>query len=287
MTNNAEPEQVPRSSGPNLPVKMGVREFGDLLIRTQDLDPAYVGLYGARLPPDQLYRWLLAYWCFYHVGLASWLSESIGDTYWRWMQEAAANVTHPPNPRYERWPRAAERRHFRGQKCVDAVESLRLMSGNVPEFLVRGLTSCRTDKAIMTVVQSWPLFGPWIAFKAADMLERCAGVPVKFDTNLGLMYEEPRLGLRMLIDTPPGDEFNSLSDAYNQLLLHFRSHLAPPAMDRTCGPQEVETVLCKWKSYMGGHYHIGKDINDHRNALEGWGATAEKMRAAMPQRVQL
>lgn len=283
--------------------KIGVREFGDLLIKTQDLDPTYVGLYGAHLEKDQLYRWLLAYWCFYHVGLACWLSENTGKQYWSYMRMAAENVKPTPHPRYERWPRAAERRHFRGQKCVNAIESMWLMSEeglkssgdqaafyNSAEFLVRGLTSCRTDKAVMRVVQTWPMFGPWIAFKAADMLERCAGVPVKFDANLGLMYEEPRRALGILVSEEhgglngyPGHDHTWW---YNNLSMYFRARLAPPARDRTCGPQEVETVLCKWKSYMGGHYHIGKDIRDHREALVGWGPTAERMLAAMPEEVK-
>jgi hypothetical protein len=273
--------------------KIGVREFGDLLIKTQDLDPTYVGLHGAGLEVAQLSRWLLAYWCFYHVGLASWLSEHTNKDYWRWMGEAAANIARPPNARYERWPRAPERRHFRGQKCVDAVDWL---SKKEPEHWVGMFLDAPnrvrnagawTDKQVMKKVQDWPLFGPWIAFKVADMLERCAGVPVKFDPNIALMYDEPRAGLGLCqLHSPPEYAHLSQTDWYNALSLYFRARLAPPARDRTCGPQEVETVLCKWKSYMGGHYHLGKDITDHRNALDGWGITADRIKKAMPEEVK-
>ena len=36
--------------------------------------------------------------------------------------------------------------------------------------------------------------------------------------------------------------------------------------------QEVETVLCKWKSARKGHYWIGLDTRDHRAQLSEWGA---------------
>ena len=267
--------------------KMGVKEFGDQLILTQDLDPTYVGLYHAKLPEGQLCRWLLAYWCFYHVGSASWLSEQEGADFWLWMRRAAENETYTPVAGKERWPRAPERRHFRGQKCVDAVDWMK-STKCCPEDFVRSLfagSGTLNEEHVIKEVRSWPQFGPWIAFKAADMLERVMGIPVQFDPKIGLMYEEPRKALHMVIDQPPGTEFNTVADAYASLSDYFRLKLAPPAMDRRCGPQEVETVLCKWKSYMGGHYYIGKDIHDHRNSLKNWGETAACILNHMPQEV--
>ncbi len=283
--------------------KMSVTEFGDLLIRTQDLDPAYVGLRGAALGRDQLCRWLLAYWCFYHVGAACYLSENEGSSFWKGMLIAAENTEAPRvtdrtiKAEVERWPRAAERRHFRGKKCVDAVECLFNRYLGHPEQPVQNLinlgnSATPTEKVIMNKVQTWPMFGPWIAFKAADMLERVAGVPIKFDANLGLMYEEPRAALDILVELGPdagkpvGAGDWTREQWYNALSMYFRAKLAPPGRDRVCGPQELETVLCKWKSYMGGHYHVGKDIKDHRGALAGWGSTAASMLAAMPEEVQ-
>lgn len=274
-------------------------DFGDQLIRTRDLDPLYVGLVGAGLPEPQLCRYLLAYWCFYHVGLAAWLSQAEGWDFWHFMLVAAKNLDEPgmrpldvgvwpgvQSPaKLDRWPRAAERRHFRGTKCVRAVEWLRDNGG--PEDWVRSLSRPPLDdKSVMKVVQGWPQFGPWIAFKAADMMERVYGAPVSFNQDIGLMYEEPRAGLRMLIDLP-GSGFNTLADAYGKLLTYFSAHAAPPTYlrPRWCGAQEVETVLCKWKSMKGGYYHVGKDIREHRAALAGWGSTAERILAAYPAEV--
>lgn len=261
--------------------KLDIQEFGDALLRTQDLDPVYVGLVGAKLSRPQMARWLLAYWCFYHVGVASWLSAWEDQDYWYWMLIAARNNSSPRDVqlRFDRWPRAAERRHFRGVVCVRAVEWL---SQFRPEELVMGLAASglRTEKELMAVVKVWPLFGPWIAFKAADMMERVWGLPLKFDQDLALLYAEPRAALDMLASSSG----KSAATVYHKLLTYFGPRLAPPG-GRKCGPQEVETILCKWKSQMGGHYHVGKDIHEQRMALQGWGRTAQLVLDAYPQDV--
>jgi hypothetical protein len=261
---------------------MDIIPFGRALLDTRDLDPVYVAIHGAKLPEPQLCRLLLAYWCFYH------LSEQEGPNYWQAMRVAAENILSPRDAQHGlpagRWPRGAERRHFRGDKCVRAV---RYLSTHQPEIIVRNLVdTCRSDEGIMRKVQKWPMFGPWIAFKAADMLERVYGAPIKFNPKIGLMYDEPRMGLDMLL-LQPGNEgrFLGRTSAYEHLLREFARRQAPPALDRPCGPQEVETILCKWKSHMGGHYWVGKDIHEVRSGLEGWGDTARAMQKACPSEV--
>lgn len=266
--------------------KMDIIEFGEALLRTRDLDPVYCAVHDARLPRDQLHRWLLAYWCFYHVGAASWLSEKKGGSYWDFMAEAAENK--PPGPHIyklpsDRWPRAAERRHFRGAKCVEAVRQLQAMYPK-PELAVRDLI-LPSEKAILRKIKDWYLFGSWIGFKAADMLERCAGAKVSFDPNIGLMYSEPRKGLELWAEVSGAGAALSIEEHYAGLLEHFGKIKAPPAFDRPCGPQEVETILCRFKSYWHGHYWVGKDIKEHREALVGWGRTAGRLLKVYPQEV--
>lgn len=269
-----------------------VWQFGQRLIETGDLDPVYVAVVGARMPTPQLERWLLAYWCYYHVGASSWLSEQEGDDYWRWMKRAAGNTLPPPGSTTpDRWPRAAERRHFRGDKCVAAIDYL-WREYDLPEHPVRSLRGLSDADAVMSSVTGWPMFGPWIAFKAADMMERCAGERVDFPDDLGLIYEEPRSALDILSDeaTHSGnDKLPTTPDAWWQTLREKFAHTtAPPAssrLRRNVSVQEVETILCKWKSHSRGRYAVGKDTREIRHALQGWGATAEKMLAAAPEEV--
>lgn len=250
------------------------RVFGDELIRTGDLDPVYIAIYGANLPEWQKARVLVGYWMFYHLGVAAWLSEQEGRSFWHWAIVAAENVQATPTVG-GRWPRSAERRHFRGQKCVDAVTWL---ARREPEELIHSLERHRTEVDVMAEVQQWPMFGPWIGFKAADMMERVWGSEVRFNPDIGLLYSEPRKALDMLDPENPQRVYQRISE-------HFESRPAPPRDDRPCGPQEVETVLCKWKSHIGGHYFVGKDIHEVREGLTQWGPTAERMKLAMPMRV--
>lgn len=279
---------------------MDVRDFGDALVRTGDLDPVYIAMRSARLPEPQLCRTLLAYWCFYHLGAAAWLSEWEDQDYWHFMKVAARNPsTMAPNnranywrpehhaPQFDRWPRASERRHFRGAKCVQAVEWLQERATLGPESLVQHIATLKTERQVMDRVQRWPMFGPWIAFKAADMLERVYGAEVKFDPNIGLLYESPRAGLEQLAHWAGTTAVDKSPRAlYTNLLTYFSARRAPPSHDRPCGPQEVETILCKWDSHSRGGYRIGKDIREVSHALAGWGATADKMMMALRPAVQ-
>jgi hypothetical protein len=44
--------------------------------------------------------------------------------------------------------------------------------------------------------------------------------------------------------------------------------MAPPRRERLIGPQEAETILCKWKSYLNGHYQIGEDTESCEKGLK-------------------
>jgi hypothetical protein len=265
-----------------------VIRFGADLVHTEDLDPVYVALVKAKLPKGQLYRLLLAYFCFYHLGVSAFLSEQEGDTFWNIMEIAARNRLCDPNDiNFDlpegKWPRGVERRHFRGDKCVKAMQQLRAFctpeKGGPEHFvgLLFEISQMVTFEGFLNSVQVFPLFGPWIAFKVADMLERIIGAPIVFPDNLALIYKEPRAALDFL-DIPP-------EQALCFLLDHFGKNSAPPRYDRKCNIQEVETILCKWKSSKGGHYYVGKDIHEIRTGLKGWGKTADKLLAVMPKEV--
>lgn len=249
---------------------MNILDFGALLIKTEDLDPVYCGLYRAKLPEPQLCRLLLAYLSFYHLGVSAWLSEHEGGSFWDWMEQAAVNET--PAPSGGRWPRGSERRHFRGQKCVNAVR--RFVGHYAPETPVRLLAKLPTEKLIIAQVCKWPMFSNWAGFKAADLMERVYGAPIKFNPNLGLMYDSPRAALNQLVVDPSFIAVNREPEAlYSILMTHFSETKAPPR------------ILCKWGSMKSGHYWVGKDIKEVREALHGWGETAHQILNPMPPEV--
>lgn len=265
---------------PTYPV-LAPRAFARDLITTQDLDPVYSALWGARrvLPAMTRDRLLVAYFCLYHLGAAAKLAEESKNDEWfcAKLQDAAANAGNV-------WPRGSERRHWRGQQAVASAEDVMRNveeAAGVTHFLDY-LAAPGTFQGVTKRVREVRGFGPWIAFKVADVLERVRGNPVDFsDCPLGF-YEEPRMGVAYLkaAGVPVDgelmpDEFMAEVERWTAFVAKFS---APPRPGRACGLQEVETVACKYKSHVRGHYPLGKDTREVLRGLEGWGDLAQELR---------
>ena len=276
--------------------KLSIEDFGSHLLDSNDLDPIYVALVGCELPTEQMHRWLLAYWCFYHAGVASYLSERTGDDFFSAMEVAARN--EEPAPTGDRWPRAKERRHFRGGQAIKAVRSLQAQYGSSPEDMVThciGPEDARLCKDVIRRSKEHYLFGDWIAFKVADMIDRCLRVEIGFDQAAAFMFRDPtesalmfwRKQKKMPPETMPRDTQAVITEVVEYLTQYFKTSMAPPFMDRPIGLQEVETILCKWKSHLHGHYPLFNDQEEILQGLSSWTAhseTAERFALAMPRK---
>ena len=280
--------------------RLSIEKFGRHLITSGDLDPVYIALHKVQWDEAQLHRWLIAYWCFYHCGAASFLSQFSGSDYWLRMMIAAKNVD--PAPDGGRWPRGSERRHARGEQGVKMVADLRDCSP-VPEEMVLSLTELAHEwtgknglemvpfEVVSDHVKKFTLFGPWIAFKIADMLDRVLEVPVDFDQAAVFMFKDPMKAVEMLYrevtkvpDAAKLDMSKIVDGVVGYLEKEFADLTAPPLHDRVIGLQEVETVLCKWKSHMNGHYPLLNDTDEIRAGLTpAWGAVGQEFLAAMPE----
>lgn len=253
-------------------IKLGAVEFGRQLVLSEDLDPVYVMLHKAKLPPQVLRKWLVAYWCFYHVGTASWITDH--PKYWPALHKAAASKDYP---------RSSERRHFRGAFAIKAAELLeeRGVDGIFGEF-DRAAYERRvlTLEDVMDYVKEWYGFGDWIAFKVADMLERLNLCRVAFTEVDTFLFDSPKKGAALVQNLHAKCDCNSkITHHHNcprvrpgwalDYLQENLGHLeAPPRKERKLNGQEYETVLCKFKSHWEGGYHVGKDITEVRHGLE-------------------
>lgn len=233
-------------------------EFGSQLLESNDLDPVYVLLEHSTLEPDKLYQWLLAYWCFYHVGTASWIVDR--KDYWQAMRTAAASKDYP---------RSSERRHFRGVAATSSVDWL--CSVGV-ESLFQPLIGCDSLlEDVVRYIKKWRGFGDWIAFKVADMVERLDIGRVHIGASF-LLFDSPQKGASLAWDRYGGGERPNSPDkvaswAVEAILERLGTKLAPPRYERSINAQEAETILCKWKSSLGGHYHVGEDTAACRKGL--------------------
>lgn len=293
--------------------RLGPVAFGNHLITSGDLDPVYCALQDMQMGEAQRDRWLIAYWCFYHCGFASYASEFEGMEFWRVMHEAGENVTTAPDG--GRWPRGSERRHFRGAQATTAIEALKQQYGENTSGMVRMIIGEPSDeivwnplpfKTVSDRVKMHRNFGPWIAFKVADMVDRVIGRPVNFDDAAVFMFKDPVKGaglvarwvalgqpkefdpkqiLVTLEDEITTGDIHTATSFLGQQLGHLK---APPLRDRGINLQEIETVLCKWKSHLRGHYPLNNDIDEINHGLDpAWGNTAVAFRKAMPKRLEV
>lgn len=240
--------------------------FGRALLEAGDLDPVYTVVYGSRFSLPELERWLLAYWCFYHVGTASYVAGGKRG-YWDRMVEAAES---------SRFPRGRERRHFRADNAVNSVRFLmgEGLEGLFSEFRRAGYERKTPDAdEVMEIVQSWTGFGPWIAFKAADMFDRCGYCPVSFDVASAFFYDSPKKAANTLWEIEGQPDLKEESQAgrcqwaVDRILAELEGYSAPPLFDRPLNCQEAETILCKWGASLTGHYHIGEDVKAVRDGI--------------------
>ncbi len=242
-----------------------ILEFGAELLKTRDLDPVYVVLYESKDDMgDNFFPWLVAYWCFYHMGTASWIVDQ--SDYWKAMETAAGSKLYS---------RGTERRHFRGENAAKSVGWLREYGlETIQDELGRLSYECGHAgglplREVMDFVEEWVGFGPWIAFKVADMLDRLQLVKIRFrPEDVFSMFDAPREGAMKVVERycncqPEAPEMW----AYDYLIDGLGHYKAPPLYDRQINIQEVETILCKWKSHLNGHYEPGKDVEEVHKAL--------------------
>ena len=273
--------------------RLDIYEFGTHLLTKNELDPVYVALTSnAHWSDSQLRRWLVAYWCFYNCGFASYASEFEGDDFWRLLAIAAENTT--PAPTGDRWPRGRERRHFRGQQGIKAIAELAKQYEKKPEAMVDYITAgAPVYTAVAGRVKEHRGFGDWISFKVCDMTDRVMKIHVDFTEAAVFMFKDPvKAALMFWRDTQklpenakPKDQTWVIHKVVETLSDHFSEFLAPPFYDRPVGLQEIETILCCWKSHMNGHYPLFNDIREIREGIAPWiqySCAAEDFLKAMP-----
>jgi hypothetical protein len=213
------------------------------------------------------------------MGTAAWIVDApkeLGEVgYWSRMIAAAGSKDYP---------RCPERRHFRGQNALKSVTWLKGQGiAGLFDPLLASPSGGWSAYDGMFLVRQWVGFGPWIAFKVADMLERLGIVPVTFSPAEAL-YDSPREAAEILWDTEGKPVTGDVGEwAVNRILTELKGIKAPPRYEREISPAEAETILCKHKSYLNGRYHVGEDIEACRKSLFRFpkGKTAQRLIRAM------
>lgn len=238
--------------------KLDIYTFGKQLLDVGDLDPVYIVLWEAQLEKPMLLKWLLSYTCFYHVGTASWIVSQ--PDYWGAMLTAAGSKDYL---------RSSERRHYRGAQAVKSVTWLKEqgMSRLFAPIVAKPIWK---SEDLINEVRKWVGFGPWVSFKVADLFERLNICQVEFSFD-SAMYDSPTKAAVALwqeeVGAPEISDRQKCQYAVERILGELKGNTAPPRHERQLNVQEAETILCKHKSYLSGHYHIGEDVAAVRKGL--------------------
>lgn len=242
--------------------KIGWAEFTDKLMTTFDLDPIYVILSATEMSEDVLKRWMLAYWCYYSSGPASYIAEQ-ADFY------AAMREGFQGEGQY---PRGHERRHFRGSAGWEAIAYLETFGPpeKVVDYIYDG--GPLDYQSVAARAMKFKLFGPWIAWKICDMGERVFCIDVDFSNADLNMYKDPVQGaaLYRFGDWRHPIKPAEVQSAVAEALWEMSGYLAPPYLDRPLNVQEIETCFCKFKAHVKGHYPVMFDTLEICDALKEW-----------------
>ena len=245
-------------------------EFGEILVNTEDLDPVYSMLVDASLPDDVLKRFMLAYWCYYHCGVAAWIAES--TDFYKAMLKGVAG----------KFPRGMERRYFYSNVALNCISDLEAHGS--PESIVDDMCAHRTFMEVNKAVVKYNGFGPWMGWKIADMAERVLCYDVDFSDSSLNIYKDPRKAAAIIVhgdkDIPITDK--ELAWVCDKMEGEFSHLLAPPWNDRPVNIQEHETILCKTKAHYYGSYPLGNDTYHITKGMRGWGDLSEEMSKHIP-----
>lgn len=257
--------------------KLSFEEFGAHLLKTGDLDPVYIALNGCGFDAATRNRWLTAYCAFYSTGFASWASEREGYTFWDCLREAAVNIA--PAPCGGRWPRASERRHFRGQQSIKAIDEWMTTYGNQPEDMMELISNgAPSFTSVLQRAQTHRSVGTWMGFKLVDLVDACMDKEVDQSDISMFIYDTPKKSMLRLWrekmgypeGVKPKDEQIVLEAMIEYAKEAFKDYTIPHKLNRKIDLFTLETIFCKHQSHLNGHYPLYNDIDEISHGLQGW-----------------
>lgn len=242
--------------------EMPWQEFARLTIQTEDLDPVYCAMARSGWETPVLMRWCVAFCTYYHAGTACQLCDLEGDAFWSELWN-----------RYGTAPRAAERRHFRGEAGKKAIIAWRERFGTPEKMAI----ACMPGSFKSLYNAGIPQVATYFTWKWMDFRESVFGYPVNWTGAEKALVALPCAGLEYLFPgVKPAESIMIVSE-------EIAKYAAPPRFERNCGLPEAETVACMAKGYYLNKNPIGHDILDKRTALAGYGERAQQLLAVMPK----
>lgn len=227
------------------------RGFAKELFRYEEADPGYMLLKRAELTYEQKLRYVLAWCAFYNPGIAAVASEYRGAKFYEYLHSV-----------YPTAQRASERRHFRGQAGIKALNQWQQRFPR-PEDMIeacQGDTYLEVRKNMSNMAQ----MGDYFYWKLADIWDTVFDEPVDFTGCERYMPKVPKQGAEIIHNltfkhvspASPDDPF-WLKDTVSNITNHVAKIDYPVKGGRKLALQEAETVCCVFKQHVHGDYRLG------------------------------
>jgi len=243
------------------PRKMDIFSFVQAKLKIDDVEPMYTAITRCKLPLITRQRLCFAEGLADHLGLAARMAEA--GNFWLGVKDFILQGQ-----------RGGARRHFRGAKALEALAVMERRFPHVSEFFMQMPSDFFKAREY---IMSTPQFGPFSAFKLADMAERTCKTTVDFsDVGLRDFSKFPQRGAALA-----AEYLGTTVDVLYTKMLHYKwDTLAPPAFDRPLNAQELETMFC---NYGHSKWHPpGYEGQELRKLLAGYGPLAERIRKELP-----
>lgn len=258
--------------------------FTKRIYKEWDADPGYYALQHTEMSSAQRLRAAVAWCAYYNLGIAADASEYEGKRFWDYLISI-----------YPTAKRATERRHFRGQQGMLALEQWRTSWKNpesLAEFMFNGE---HTYFGIRRQGQKVRQYGDYFYWKWCDLHEVLGFGPVDMTGSERHSPKLPQQGAMLIFemeaaqdnvaeDINPEDPRMVVPEVYQVIREFGRKNKVPPrtTRNRAFGIQEAETVCCVYKQMHSGSYLYGTRTAKAVRRLRAAGSgTAQQMAEAL------
>lgn len=228
------------------------RLFAKIMFKLEDADPGYVLLKRADLDYATKLRYVLAWCTFYNPGLAAVACQYQGKKFYDYLLSV-----------YPTAKRASERRHFRGQAGLKALDQWQRIYPK-PEAMIEACYAPHYLK-VRQQMKGMAQMGDYFYWKLADIWDTVFDKPVDFTGCEKYMPKVPKQGASMIYSLEDGDcpediklDEHGLVEVMTTITEYIRD--VPYYVKeggRKLALQEAETVCCVFKQHVVGDYRYG------------------------------
>lgn len=249
-------------------------KFGRRMLSSKDIDPLYPVLSYLQKDMDESAKlWhSFLYVAWYNLPSATIAFDKHPDPAegWRLIGDIEA-----------KWATGVERRANRGGKVASHISSflddVQFHKGANDPCGILGwhqedLTSKDSDKwpeinwgILNKRIQGIYLNGRWAAYKHLEVLRRVNGMNLRAPDMGNQFSSGPREGLAMFYGELEG-QGPAVIEILDEQGLDLQQRVASRGLEVDI--EELETLLCNWKSLMKSKYYVGHDIDEFQEQIE-------------------